>query len=131
MQNVDVMKRLALLNFKNNNMNPMVFGSKSLQLLVHNTNMSFGAGVIFMTELAHAKDKDKDYWLVKKNDDSFITIISDDCIRGWGTIRKAANGRMEICQVMPREIEQDLRQQTIDTLKARNKDVSGMSGDYR
>ena len=100
-------------------MNPMVFGGTALQSLVQSNSIIWGKGVIFMTELAHVSDADKLYWIVRKNDRSFNTITCDKrygCL-GWGTIRRDENGKMRICQVLPKHIEQALRRLTVITLK--------------
>jgi hypothetical protein len=99
---------------------PMVMGSKRLEHLVNSApHINWGMGCIFMTEMAHEMDKDKYYWIVRKNNHQYITVSCTLTYGqvGWGTIRENKDGKMEICQIMPRHIEVSLRKQVYEKLK--------------
>lgn len=98
---------------------PIVFGSKALIEAVTRKDVAWPIKTVFMIEHAYAFDNTRHYWLVQLNDKSYITISSDrfyNCL-GWGTIRKGEDGKMQICQTMPKEVEAALRKQTIEHIK--------------
>jgi hypothetical protein len=106
---------------------PLVFGSERLKDLVARKSTTWDGGLIFMKELAYDLDNDKHYWIVKTNGPGFLSIMCDrwlGCV-GWGTIRKGEDGKMQICQAMPKKIEESLRKQTIKRLLEDK--VSGVS----
>lgn len=108
----------------------MVFGGRLLQRLMEFADIEWGT-VIFLTELAFAADKDRYYWIAQTDNKSFITILCDKDFThvGWGQVRKDKDGKMQICQNIPKEIERSLRHTTVDSL--RKEALSGLSWRYQ
>lgn len=104
----------------NENMIMVTGNDPLLQTLVeYNKDNWWPATVRFIEKLAHVKDHKKHYWIARRSDGIFVSISCNHFLEGagWGTIRKDDNGHMQICQVLPEDIEKILRKATYEALK--------------
>jgi hypothetical protein len=98
----------------------LTFGDRCLQRLVEFADIDWTPYII-ITEYAFAFDKDRYYWVLKTDEENYISLLCNKDFTGvsQGIIRKGKDGQ-EFAHRLPPAIEKELRHKVAYKIKQEN-----------
>jgi hypothetical protein len=95
----------------------LAFGNWCLHRLVEFADINW-TPYVMVTEYAFTSDKDKYYWVLKTEEDTFITVSCDKDFThvSQGIVREGQHGK-EFGHRFPKEVEKQLRYKVVETIK--------------